>query len=298
MLSFRNPSLSDRAAAEPILRAAAYPGADYNFATLYLWAPCYSGVCITDTFLTQLFDCGDTLVYLYPACLREPKRALEAILGDGRERGGRLRFFGMTEENCRELESLLPGSFCFAPDRDHSDYLYETQALCALKGRKLQSRRNLCNRFEAEHPGWRAAPVTPENLPLCRALLDDWDERHTPSEDILLERRAISLCFDSFEALGADGLLLMDGDTPLAFSVGSPSTQTVFDVHFEKALPEIPGAYAMICREFARHIAQKHPGILYLNREDDMGEPNLRRAKLSYQPAVLLEKFTADFQEA
>lgn len=297
MLSFRCPSPADRAAAEPILRAAAYPGADYNFLTLCLWGPSYGGVCITDTFVTQLIEGADSLFYLYPACLRETKSAVDAIIDDCRRRGGHLCFFGMTEENCRELESLFPGKFTFSPDRDYSDYLYEVGTLCTLQGRKLQAKRNFCNRFEKEHPNWRTEPITASNLSLCRRLCSLWDAQHEAAGTVLLERNALALCFDSFESLGADGLLLMDGDTPLAFSIGSRSTQTVFDVHFEKALPEIPGAYTMILREFARCIAQKYPDILYLNREDDMGEPNLRRAKLSCQPALLLEKFTADFRE-
>ena len=70
-----------------------------------------------------------------------------------------------------------------------------------------------------------------------------------------------------------------------------------YDVCFEKAFSAINGAYAMINREFSRMIAEKYPAVAYLNREDDMGEPGLRKAKESYQPTLLLEKFTADWKE-
>ncbi len=66
----------------------------------------------------------------------------------------------------------------------------------------------------------------------------------------------------------------------------------------EKAFPDVNGAYAMINREFSRMIAEKYPEVRFLNREDDMGSEGLRRAKESYQPTVLLEKYTADWKES
>ena len=74
--------------------------------------------------------------------------------------------------------------------------------------------------------------------------------------------------------------------------------KTTAIVHFEKAFPDVNGAYAMINREFSRMIAEKYPEVQFLNREDDMGSEGLRRAKESYQPTVLLEKYTADWKES
>ena len=75
--------------------------------------------------------------------------------------------------------------------------------------------------------------------------------------------------------------------------MGAPMTETVYDVNFEKAFSSIQGAYPLINREFSRMVQQKYPGIRYLDREDDMGEEGLRKAKLSYHPEVILEKYTA-----
>jgi len=62
------------------------------------------------------------------------------------------------------------------------------------------------------------------------------------------------------------------------------------DVHFEKARPDVDGAYAVINCEFARYIRQKHPYIRFLNREEDMGLEGLRKAKESYYPHHMTEK--------
>ena len=68
------------------------------------------------------------------------------------------------------------------------------------------------------------------------------------------------------------------------------------DVHFEKALAEIDGAYPMINREFSRHVLEIYPQVKYLNREDDMGLESLRRSKLSYHPEYILMKYTAHWR--
>ena len=95
-----------------------------------------------------------------------------------------------------------------------------------------------------------------------------------------------------------DGLLLSDGERIIAFSMGSRMNRDYYDVGFEKAFPDVNGAYAMINREFSRMIAEKYPEVQFLNREDDMGSEGLRRAKESYQPTVLLEKYVADWKES
>ena len=95
-----------------------------------------------------------------------------------------------------------------------------------------------------------------------------------------------------------DGLILLDQGEVIAFSMGARMNEQCYDVCFEKAYSAINGAYAMINREFSRMIAEKYPELKFLNREDDMGEPGLRKAKESYQPTVLLEKFNASWQGA
>ena len=99
------------------------------------------------------------------------------------------------------------------------------------------------------------------------------------------------------EALGLDGLLLLDGDKPIAMTIGSLISPTVYDVNFEKALGEVPGDYAMINRTFARYIREKYSQVQYLDREDDLGLPGLRKAKESYHPDRMVEQYSCVLKE-
>ena len=121
-----------------------------------------------------------------------------------------------------------------------------------------------------------------------------WYESHPSSEPLAVEQQAISRALSNYETLEMDGLLLYDGERLVGVSMGARMNEAYYDVNFEKAFAEVDGAYTMINREFSRMIARRYPGVQYLNREDDMGLEGLRKAKESYQPTLLLEKFVAD----
>ena len=53
------------------------------------------------------------------------------------------------------------------------------------------------------------------------------------------------------------------------------------------------GVNAAINQGFVEH---EWSGMTYINREEDMGLPNLRKAKLSYHPCKLLEKYIGVFR--
>lgn len=173
--------------------------------------------------------------------------------------------------------------FRFHSVRDSADYVYETEQLAQLHGKKLQAKRNHCNRFEAAYPDYRVLPLTADQLPRCRAFTDEWYRLHfleNDPADYALEQRAIGLAFDHFDALGMTGLVLEVEGEVVAFAMGNPIRPDMFDVNFEKARADMNGPYPMINREFARRIAETP--YRFLNREDDMGlgGPAPREGKL------------------
>lgn len=298
MIDFHTPTIDDRAWLHPLLYASGQPGAEYTFNNAFFWSGYYGGVAQVEGFALQACVRENKLVSFFPVGVGDAAPALSALLTEARERGLSLRLRGVTDAIRQELERLCPGRWTYTPYRDSFDYIYTVEELTQLHGKKLQAKRNHCNRFSADHPNWYTEPVTEANLHHCRALTARWYAEHGESHQLCMEKIALERAFTHFSQLDMDGMLLFDGQEPVAYALGVRMNERYYDVNFEKSFASIPGAYALINREFSRMVAEKYPAVQFLNREDDMGEPGLRRAKESYQPTLLLEKFTADWQEA
>ena len=115
-------------------------------------------------------------------------------------------------------------------------------------------------------------------------------------EGLKKERCAVENAFAHFEAEGLLGGLLREetGGPVIAYTMGRPLNSDTFIVHIEKAFHDIQGAYPLINQQFVEHNCQ---GFTYVNREDDTGAEGLRKAKLSYRPAILLDKYYATLRE-
>ncbi len=180
------------------------------------------------------------------------------------------------------------------PEREHFDYLYQTADLVSLKGSKYHAKRNHISRFLEDHgASFRFVPLGPENLELCAAFQEGWCEWRRCDEDMNLrdEWTAIREGLADYPALKVEGAAILIGDRVEAFTFGELLNEQTAVVHVEKANPEMPGLYTMINQQFC----QKYwSGVAFINREQDLGEEGLRKAKLSYHPVRLVEKYRVE----
>ena len=273
-------------------------GCEYSFANLYLWG--HQKVALTRDTAAFFSHFHGHSVYPYPIGTGDKAPLIEAIIQDARDRGIPCRITSITNVDKAELEALFPGRFLFCPNRNSFDYVYDIQDLADLRGRKFQSKRNHFNRICADHPDHQAVPITCDLIPRAREFVESWYARRRESDpqgDYLLENMAIDRVFCHYDELGMDGIVLMEGGEILALTMGSQLSETTFDIHFEKAREDMPGAYSAVNCQFARHLRLKYPEVQYLNREDDMGLEGLRTAKLSYRPHHMVEKYWAYVKE-
>ena len=269
-------------------------GCEYSFANLFLWGR--QRIAFLNGMVTVFSQFDRKSVYLFPVGNGDIKKTLDAIIHDASVRDIPCRLTGLTAEDCSTLERLYPNRFRFHTDRNGFDYVYAIEDLSELAGRKYQRKRNHLNRFFQQHPGAVTEPVTEENTQEVAAMAEQWYTlrmQEDPTRDFHMERSALHKALQHRQTLGMEGLLLRVDGKIAAMTLGTPLSETVFDVHFEKALDRYDGAYAAINRAFARYLREKYPAIAYLNREDDMGLEGLRKAKLSYYPAYLQEKYWA-----
>lgn len=203
----------------------------------------------------------------------------------------------MTPDNFERLEQWYPGRFQITYERDDADYIYESEKLATLSGKKLHGKRNHINKFKNTFGDrWSYEPMSVDNVEECFQMALDWRNDNGCNED---EEKNAEMCvtlnslrlFQELELTG--GVLRIDGKV-VAFTMGEPVCSDTFVVHIEKAYADVPGAYPMINQQFVEHECM---GYRYVNREEDTGAEGLRKAKLSYRPAFLIEKGTVTEKE-
>lgn len=292
MLSFNRFKPDDRAAMESCLSKVCYRVCETSFATYFLWDEKYQfEICIRNGFLFVRFY-EDGVFYLPPIGEGDFAAAVEELRCYCQEHGEVLRLAYLTAETVTMLEEAFPGQFEITLNRDSSEYLYLSERMISLAGKKLHAKRNFVNRFKREYEGrWFFEPITPENL--CEVL--DYEGRwrrdnRTSEGDLEAERIVILKLLKNMDYLGSKGgILRLDGQI-IGVSIGTPICGSTFDIQIEKAEWDIPGTYQMLFNEFAKAFCADYT---YINREDDMGLEGLRKAKLSYDPDQIVLKYSA-----
>lgn len=294
MIPFERVKPKDKQLYEEILFAQPERGCEYSFANKYLWGR-QEAALVHGCALSFSHFFGKS-VYPYPIGSGDKRAAVEAIIQDAKKRGIPCRFTGMTAGDVQELEQWYPERFHIKPQRDSFDYVYAIDDLADLRGRKFQKKRNHVNRFRAEHPDFQVVELNSCNLALAQQMVNEWFRirmKQDPEGDYLLENIAMARAFQNYNLLGMEGILLLVDGKVVAVTMGTRMSPDTYDIHFEKALEDVDGAYPSVNCEFARYLRLKHPEVKFLNREDDMGLEGLRKAKLSYNPHHMVEKYKA-----
>lgn len=298
MIDFRPLDMDNKAAYDQYLLNGSERGCEYSFANLYLWGRQMGA--FVGGYLVLLSQFDKESVYPYPVGEGDIKPVLDAIIHDAKTRGILCRFTGLTVDECVKIEQMYPGKFRIFCDRDRYDYVYRIDDLADLKGRKFQRKRNHVNRFWQQNPDCVLVPLGEDNLQAVRDMVERWFEnriRQDPQGDYYMERLALNRALRHREALQMESLVLMRGAQVLAMTMGSRLSKDTFDIHFEKAVEGVDGAYPAINQGFAKYLREKYPEVQFLNREDDLGLEGLRKAKLSYCPDHLVEKCWARMLE-
>lgn len=293
MIDLHPVTLADKAWIDPLVWAESSRSADFNFGNIYLWDTSFHQLVgrVNDRVVVK--PCyEDWHFFAWPVGTGDLAPVMKELEDYSLQNGYPLMLRGVTQDHLPLLDELFPGRYTAETERPLWDYIYSAEKLATLSGKKLHGKRNHIHRFEAEND-WSYSALTPADFPECTELLDHWNSHNPEDGDIGAsdEYAAIQRAFESFEPLGLEGGILRVSGKAVAFTIGEPVCSHTFVVHFEKAYADINGAYPMINREFVRQILQRHPDILWINREDDMGHESLRQSKESYHPDAMVEKY-------
>jgi len=252
---------------------------------------------VEDDVLYMINEYDGKLAALQPFC--EPEKWPEAtkkILAFFKERERPVYLMGLEKDYAAFLqnEGQAIAAFDVTGDRDNADYVYLAEKLMTLSGRKLHLKKNHLNAFHKLYPQAEYLPITSDLIPACRKELESWYAmRSEELEDdpfIGYERAAIHEVFDNYEAFQLKGGVIRIDGRVVAFTFGEALNTDTAVIHVEKADPNVRGAYPAINQGFVSHAWSD---MTYINREEDMGLPGLRKAKESYKPEKMIEKFNA-----
>ncbi len=298
-LNFKKAELEDQEIISSYLTRYPSRSCERTFVNVYLWSRKYPVTwAIVEQTLVFKSEDQEHLAFTFPAGEDEDiKKALEVLGQYTREREAPFCLYCVTKEFYEKLELWYPGRFEITYDRDSADYVYEAEKLATLSGKKLHAKRNHINKFKSMYEGrWSYETMGKDNLEDCFQMGLRW-RTENDCEDNCEKLAEMCVTMNSlrlFNELGLiGGVLRLDGEV-IAFTIGEPVSEDTFVVHIEKAFAQIQGAYPMINQQFVEHECMKYK---YINREEDTGAEGLRKAKLSYRPAFLVEKGTVTEKE-
>ena len=288
---------------KPFFAAQSQPLSAYSLASLTSWSQClYDTIfALADDavlFGERRMDDPDCKHLILPACPNGPKpppwlkaRAVECGFREYHlvpqtylDSFGRLqveKFFTVTEET------------------EYEDYVYLSANLAELSGREYAKKRNLVRQFEREYVESgrvKVDRISQANAGECQDCLEGWraelGDKHWTGL-LECERQAVIKALKNFGALELQGLMVSIDGKVKGFGMGSRLKDDTWVLHFEKALDQAKGLYQYLDRECARRL---FPGVTFLNKESDMGDFGLAKAKLSYHPTFRVKSYRLELR--
>ena len=195
--------------------------------------------------------------------------------------------FGFIKKLEKNILSVHFPSLTFIEDRDYFDYVYRASDLAELPGTKYGKIRNRLNKF-AKNFVYITEEISEKNMDEVNEFLKRWCLWKDCGSNELLEneRKAIIYLMSNYFDFNLKGLALRISGTIQAIAVYEKMNAETVVIHFEKGSPDFDGIYKAINMETAQRLRHFVP---YINREEDLGIPGLRKAKLSYHPDHFIE---------
>jgi uncharacterized protein len=265
---------------------------DYSFVNLWGWGDEYG----------LQWAWQDDLVWIRQ---ERPFPALWAPVGDWSavNWSAALKSNGLTAETMiRVPETLLKflsrdcgDEIHYEETREHWDYLYNVQELVELKGNRFHKKKNLLNQF-VKNSAYTYLEFGPGMVDQALNMQEDWCTwRDCESDDTLTaENNAISRILYHWRKLeGITGGALVLDHIIVAYTIAEKMPDRSLVIHFEKACPKHKGSYQAINQIFLSHAPEEYTIV---NREQDLGDEGLRKAKLSYNPVGFVKKYEVRLQ--
>ncbi|MFA5008627.1 MAG: phosphatidylglycerol lysyltransferase domain-containing protein [Candidatus Omnitrophota bacterium] len=257
---------------------------EFTFTNLYCWKDIYKfSVSIYEGLIILRSDASEVTKFFPPIGIGQQKTAVEKIIKDTKN-----PFIRLPETIAKLFEG---GSSCKVTlDRDNSDYLYKTEELRLLKGKKYDAKRNFIKKFKSLNE-YEYVRLNSFNAEDCF----DFEERWCLIKDcdnvegLNNERQAIRKMIERFGDFNLIGAAIKVKGAICAVAIAEKLNQNTLVMHVLKADFNLQGLYQVMLNEF---LVNDSGSFEYVNLEQDLGVDGLRKAKLSYHPFKIIGKYT------
>jgi hypothetical protein len=288
---FKPIDLQDRDVFLEILKQYQPRISEWTFTNLFIWRALYGfqWSYYKDWLMVICRDNKDGFYAMEPIG-PSPRREAAVVLLEWLLQENNITVPGI-ERADKLLASELNGlkHLTIEPAREHFDYVYTRDDLVTLAGNKYRSKRNHINQLFRSYK-FEYETLGQHHIDECLKLQEKWCLLKRCEEDMNLssEWEAVREILHHYSALKLKGGVVTVKKEVVAFTIGEMLNDETAVVHIEKADPDIPGLYQIVNQQFCEMAWENVP---YINREQDLGLPGLREAKLSYYPHHFVEKY-------
>lgn len=290
MIEYKRISLEDKDIFQKYLKKDFFYISDISFGNLFIWhkAREIAYAIVEGCLVIQTTYENKTPFYFFPIGEGDKTSCIESLIQDCALKNQKLEFHSLEEKNVNFLKENF--TFNFSLNRDRSDYVYDIRELIELSGRKYHKKKNHLNQFLQNYPDFTYTSINKDNKNKVIEVWKKWFEKNSDNltEGLMNENIGIIDALSHYESLDLKGGFISVDNEIIAFSFGEIINEEMAVIHIEKANFNYHGAYQIINQQL---LLNEFSDLKYANREEDLGIEGLRKAKMSYNPVFLVEKF-------
>ncbi len=294
MLELREVNIDDKQIFDKYIKAHKPQISELNFTNIFMWRNSYKfrfGVAGELLCLISVPDNAEPFAFVPIGEYTEEGfiQAFGYIKEYFGAKGWRLLFKRVTEDEVDIFKKFIGDVADITLDRDSSDYVYLTDDLISLAGKKYHGKKNHLNSFKKQYE-YEYVRLREDLLDECTRINEEWCARRSCEhhKGLYCEKLANNEALRNFRTLGYEGALIKVSGRFEAYTVGELLNENTAVIHIEKANDDIRGLYTFINQQFCEN---SWKNVKYINREQDLGLEGLRKAKLSYSPVKLVNKY-------
>lgn len=295
ILSFKCLTLEDKEIIEKYIDKSKLDSYEYLFSSLYMWRKLNNikYAVLDDVLIIEKNEEGKGTFYAQFFGYKKDNLTsiIDELIKRNLEFTDRDYLFGdVGDEFVDDLKKYTDFSIDIVEDIDDSEYIYNTQDLIELKGKKYHSKKNHVNSFLKTY-SYDIKTINNENVKSdCMDLLHKWHEEVavTVDKEMLMEIDAIKDLFRELHFFDLNSIAIyVDGDLA-GFAVGEKVNDKMALIHVERGEIAYKGIYAFLNKQF---LVESFQDTEFVNRQEDTGNEGLRKAKKSYHPEKMIKKY-------